>query len=57
MWLEQVQNTVVEYWKEGQMNKSILYLYVLSLPPLLRKQREIPGSKERDTLLHLVMEK
>lgn len=57
MWLDQVQNTVVEYWKEGQMNKSILYLYVLSLPPLLRKQREIPGSKERDTLLHLVMEK
>lgn len=57
MWLEQVQNTVVEYWKEGQMNKPILYLYVLSLPPLLRKQTEIPGSKERDTLLHLVMEK
>uniref|UniRef100_A0A8C6DVH6 NLR family pyrin domain containing 1 n=1 Tax=Moschus moschiferus TaxID=68415 RepID=A0A8C6DVH6_MOSMO len=27
MWLEQVQKTVVEYWKEGKMNKSILYLY------------------------------
>lgn len=40
-----------------ETNKSVLYLYVPSFPPLLRNQRKIPEAMERDALPHTVKAK